>query len=74
MQDEKGEIDSRGPMSIIEYEHIRQWCEHFRCTEVDLAVAIALVGNDPDHVREYLAKGSGPPEARRTNRSETRRR
>lgn len=58
MQDGKENIDFRGPISIVEYEHIRQWCVRFRCTEVELALAIALVGNDPDSVRDYLAKGA----------------
>jgi hypothetical protein len=57
MQDAEGKWDPSGPISIIEYAHIREWCAHLGCTEVELAEAIALVGNHPDQVRDFLAKG-----------------
>jgi len=60
MQDAKGNFDPSGPISITEYAHIREWCALFGCTEVQLTEAIAMAGNQPDRVREFLAKGTIP--------------
>jgi hypothetical protein len=61
MQDAKDNFDSSGPISINDFAHIREWCAHLGCTEIELAEAIALVGNDPDQVRDFLANGPRCP-------------
>jgi len=39
----------------IKYPDIHEWCSHLGCTEVQLAEALAIVGNCPERVAEYLA-------------------
>jgi hypothetical protein len=41
-------------ISIGSYGQIKYWCAQFRCTEVQLAEAIAAVGYSYRSVREYL--------------------
>jgi hypothetical protein len=57
MHENADPIDTRGPISLAKYAHIRDWCAYFGCTEVELAEAIAVVGYSPDLVRLFLANG-----------------
>jgi hypothetical protein len=48
-------VDSSVSISIALYAEIREWCTRLGCTEVELAEAIALVGDSPELVRAFLA-------------------
>jgi len=56
MQDDPGNIDLNGLISIAQYPDIREWCSHLGCTEIQLAEAIAVVGYSPELVRAFLAE------------------
>jgi len=56
MQDDSTNIDLNGDISLAQYPDIREWCSHLRCTEIELAEAIAVVGYSPDLVRAFLAE------------------
>ena len=56
MQGDPSTIDPQGSISIAQYPEIRDWCVNLGCTEIELAEAIALVGNSPNEVRMFLAK------------------
>jgi hypothetical protein len=58
MQGDPRTVDVMGSISIAQYAEIRDWCLHLGCTEVELAEAIALVGNCPEQVRAFLANAS----------------
>jgi Protein of unknown function (DUF3606) len=56
MHDDPPNVEHKGVISIAQYPDIREWCSHLRCTEIELAEAIAFVGYSPDLVREFLAQ------------------
>ena len=58
MHDEPMRIDPEGLISLSRYAQIRDWCNHLRCTEVELAEAIAVVGYSPGLVRLFLANSA----------------
>jgi hypothetical protein len=52
-------------ISISSPEEIKQWCETLRCTEIELAEAIALCGYEFDSVHAFLVNPSlrsSPPQ------------
>ena len=63
MQDDPANIDLNGLISIAQYPDIRDWCSHLRCTEIELAEAIAIVGYSPVLVRAFLAEKTAKPGA-----------
>ena len=63
MQDDPANIDLKGLISIAQYPDIRDWCSHLRCTEIELAEAIAIVGYSPELVRAFLAGKTAKPGA-----------
>ena len=63
MQDDSANIDLNGLISIAQYPDIRDWCSHLRCTEIELAEAIAIVGYSPELVRAFLADKTAKPGA-----------
>jgi hypothetical protein len=52
-----------GRISLSRYAEITAWCVALRCSEVELAEAIAVVGYSAASVRSYLddSAGASPP-------------
>jgi hypothetical protein len=61
MQGDSPIVDSKGSISISQYSEIREWCTRLGCTEVELAEALALVGDSPELVRLFLADAARRP-------------
>lgn len=46
-------------INLSEPYEVRQWCNRFGCTEVQLRGAVAAVGKSVEAVRKYLERGGG---------------
>ena len=33
---------------------VAEWCQHFKCTVLELSVAVGVVGSEPDAVAKHL--------------------
>ena len=54
MQDQKGIDIDLGQISLSGYPEITDWCIALKCSEVQLAEAVAAVGYSAASVRDYL--------------------